>query len=77
MPIACRSERKVLDGGIKESNAGGIFAMRLANQGIKLLIIEDIPEEDTWYYLNIDRNGCDIVRADAYRGMGTVDFFRQ
>ena len=40
--------------------------MRLANQ-IKLLIIEDIPEEDTWYYLNIDRNGCEIVRADAYR----------
>ena len=50
--------------------------MRLANQGIKLLIIEDIPEEDTWYYLNIDRNGCEIVRADAYRGMGTVDFFQ-
>lgn len=65
-----------LTGGIKESNAGGIFAMRLANQGIKLLIIEDIPEEDTWYYLNIDRNGCEIVRADAYRGMGTVDFFQ-
>lgn len=65
-----------LTGGIKESNAGGIFAMRLANQGIKLLIIEDIPEEDTWYYLRIDRNGCEIVRADAYRGMGTVDFFQ-
>lgn len=65
-----------LTGGIKESNAGGIFAMRLANQGIKLLIIEDIPEEDTWYYLRIDCNGCEIVRADAYRGMGTVDFFQ-
>ncbi|HQO71856.1 MAG TPA: aldehyde ferredoxin oxidoreductase N-terminal domain-containing protein, partial [Sedimentibacter sp.] len=39
-----------LTGGIKESNGGGITAMWLASLGIKALVVEDIPEEDEWYY---------------------------
>ena len=63
-----------LTGGIKESNSGGIFAMRLAQAGIKLLIIEDIPHEDRWHYLVIEKDSCRFESADQYRNMGTYQF---
>ena len=46
-----------LTGGIKESNAGGITAMRLAQNGIKAVIVEEIPENNNWYYIKISKNG--------------------
>lgn len=63
-----------LTGGIKESNAGGITAMRLAQNGIKAVIVEEIPENNNWYYIKISKNGCTLEPADEYKGMGTFDF---
>ena len=63
-----------LTGGIKESNSGGIFAMRLAQSGIKLLIIEDIPCDDNWYNIVIENEACRFEPADQYRSMGTYQY---
>ena len=66
-----------LTGGIKESNGGGITAMWLASLGLKALVIEDIPEEDEWYYIKISKNGCMLEPAGEYKGMGTFDFCKK
>ena len=63
-----------LTGGIKESNGGGITAMWLASLGIKAVIVEDIPEEDEWYYIRINKDKCSLESADQYKGMGTFEF---
>jgi aldehyde:ferredoxin oxidoreductase len=63
-----------LTGGIKESNGGGITAMWLASLGIKALIVEDIPEEDEWYYIRINKDKCSLEPAGQYKGMGTFEF---
>ncbi len=63
-----------LTGGIKESNGGGITAMWLASLGIKALVVEDIPEEDEWYYIRINKDKCSLEPAGQYKGMGTFEF---
>lgn len=63
-----------LTGGIKESNGGGITAMWLASLGIKALVVEDIPEEDEWYYIRINKDNCSLEPAGEYKGMGTFEF---
>lgn len=64
-----------LTGGIKESNGGGITAMWLATLGIKAVVIEDIPEEDEWYYIKISKDDkCTLELANKYKGLGTFEF---
>jgi aldehyde:ferredoxin oxidoreductase len=63
-----------LTGGIKESNGGGITAMWLASLGIKALVVEDIPEENEWYYIRINKDNCSLEPAGEYKGMGTFEF---
>lgn len=63
-----------LTNGIKESNGGGITAMYLATLGIKAVIIEDMPEEDEWYYIKISKDKCTLEPADEYKEMGTFEF---
>ncbi len=63
-----------LTGGIKESNAGGITANRLAQMGVKALVIEGLPKGDDWYIVVINDQGCKLVPAEAYVGMGTYEF---
>jgi aldehyde:ferredoxin oxidoreductase len=46
-----------LTGTIKESNAGGTAAQFIARLGIKAIIIEGLPEKDTFYSLHVDKNG--------------------
>jgi len=48
--------------------------MWLAQNNIKAVIIEDIPDEDKWYYVKIDKDKCTLEPADNYKGMGTFDF---
>ena len=45
---------------IKESNAGGTAAVCFARLGIRALIIEGIPEKNTFYSLHVDKNGVTI-----------------
>ncbi len=62
-----------LTGGIKESNVGGTIAGIMAKLGVKALIIEGIPEDDsTFYHLHVSKNSViieavpDLVGKDNY-----------
>ncbi len=63
-----------LTGGIKESNGGGITAMWLATLGIKALVMEDIPEDDEWHYIRINKDKCTLEPANQYKDIGTFEF---
>lgn len=63
-----------LTGTIKESNAGGVTANRLARLGIKAVIIEGLPQNDQWHLLRITPEGCSLLPADTYLEMGTYAF---
>ncbi|MBL0702995.1 MAG: aldehyde ferredoxin oxidoreductase [Sulfurospirillum sp.] len=50
-----------LTGGIKESNVGGTLAGIMAKLGVKALIIEGIPEDDsTFYHIHVSKNHVKI-----------------
>lgn len=49
-----------LTGGIKESTAGGTVSQILSRLGVKAIIIEGMPEENTWYNLHCSMNGMTI-----------------
>lgn len=62
-----------LTGGIKESNAGGSSAQKLAKLGIKALIIEGLPKEDKFYSLHIDKDGIKIQEEHDLLGKGNYE----
>ncbi|MDZ7760519.1 MAG: aldehyde ferredoxin oxidoreductase C-terminal domain-containing protein [Desulfovermiculus sp.] len=70
LSIGCKSP---LTNGIKESNSGGIFANRMAQMGIKSIIIEGKPEHPTLYILIIYKNRFKLVNADEYQGKGVYE----
>ncbi|MDW7675374.1 MAG: aldehyde ferredoxin oxidoreductase N-terminal domain-containing protein [Bacillota bacterium] len=45
-----------LTGGIKEANVGGNVGYMLAQHGIKMIIFEDIPADDNWYILKVNKD---------------------
>ena len=62
-----------LTGGIKESNVGGTIAAVMAKLGVKALIIEGIPEDDsTFYHLHVSKDSVlieavpELVGKDNY-----------
>jgi aldehyde:ferredoxin oxidoreductase len=62
-----------LTGTIKESNAGGTACQCLARLGIKALIIEGVPEKDTYYHLHVDKNGVKIEKENEFAGKGNYE----
>ena len=52
-----------LTGGIKESNAGGTTGMALVMLGIKALILEDKPDGDDWWILELNKQGVHFTPA--------------
>lgn len=62
-----------LTGGIKESNVGGKFAQIEAQLGIKAIIIEGACENNDSYILYIDDEGCKLINADEYKGIGNYE----
>lgn len=61
--------------GIKESNSGGTVASAMAKQNIKAIIFEDLPEDDKWFYLHINKEGeIKLVEAEDYLGHTTYQF---
>jgi len=62
-----------LTGTIKESNAGGTAAQQFARLGIKAIIIEGIPEKDTYYSLHVDNNGVTIQEETELVGKGNYE----
>ena len=73
LPMAHRLSaggKSPLTGTIKESNVGGTAATLLAQHGIKMIILEDIPSDDRWKILSIDKSGkVNLLPADEYAGL--------
>lgn len=61
-----------LTGGIKEANAGGITAQKLANLGIKAVIVEGMAEQGT-YIVRITSNRAEIILDNDLAGLGTYE----
>ncbi len=57
-----------LTGGIKEANAGGSAAQKLAKLGLEAVIIEDQASE--LMMIRIAKNGVTFVPASSMRGLG-------
>ena len=62
-----------LTGTIKEANAGGLTATRLARLGIKAVIIEGEPKHDDWYHLYISKDKTELIKANEYVDMGLYE----
>lgn len=62
-----------LTGTIKEANAGGTTAQKLASLDINGIIVEGKPVDDTFYLLLINEEGCSLIPADDYKGKGTYE----
>lgn len=59
-----------LTGTIKEANAGGTAAQMLAKLGCKALIIEGLPQGESWYTLHISGDGVTINEEKELIGKG-------
>ncbi|MCX6059996.1 MAG: aldehyde ferredoxin oxidoreductase [Chloroflexi bacterium] len=62
-----------LTGGIKEANAGGRTGYHMAFMGIHALIIEDAPNEDSYWVLHLSLNGAKWEKADYITGLGVYE----
>ncbi|RKO65974.1 aldehyde ferredoxin oxidoreductase family protein [Desulfofundulus salinus] len=62
-----------LTGGIKEANAGGITSQKLANLGIKAIILEGKPAGSDWYLLKVTPDGAELLPANDLAGKGTYE----
>lgn len=63
-----------LTGTIKESNSGGLAAIRLARLGIKALIVEGQASQPV--LLKVDKDGVAIEEAHAYTGKGNYELHK-
>ncbi|OPX90572.1 MAG: putative oxidoreductase YdhV [Pelotomaculum sp. PtaB.Bin104] len=62
-----------LTGGIKESNTGGITSQKLANLGIKAIVLEGKPSGNGWYGVKINNSGAELFDAGDLAGKGTYE----
>lgn len=56
--------------GIKESNAGGVAAFKMARLGIRAVVVEGGPHNDTQFVLVIDKKGPRLEPADGLSMLG-------
>jgi len=65
-----------LTGTIKESSVGGMVGPRLAEHEIKMISMEDKPDESAgWKIIHIDGEGnLSLIDAGDYLGLGTYEF---
>ena len=66
-----------LTGGIKEANAGGTTGLKLTYLGIKALIIEGKPIDDSWNVLYLNTEGVKFEAAEGLIGLGVYDCTRK
>lgn len=59
-----------LTGTIKEANAGGESAVKLARLGLRALVIEGQAAAGELYVLHVSTNGGTLIRAPELRGLG-------
>ncbi len=65
--------------GIKEANAGGLTATKLARLGIRGVIIEDKPPKDKkdWFSIIIKKDKCEIRKTNDYANKGIYELIKQ
>ncbi|NQU03188.1 MAG: aldehyde ferredoxin oxidoreductase [Syntrophaceae bacterium] len=62
-----------LTGGIKESNAGGNVARKLANLGIKAIIVEGKPPVHSWYILKMTKDDVALIPGSDLLGVNNFE----
>ena len=62
-----------LTGGIKESNVGGTASTKLAELGIRGIVVEGKNEAGALHYLFLNKEGATLHPADEYRGLKNYD----
>lgn len=62
-----------LTGGIKESNAGGLSAHKLAKLGIGAVIVEGEPPKGKWFQALINKDGVHFEDASSLVGKGMYE----
>jgi aldehyde:ferredoxin oxidoreductase len=62
-----------LTGGIKESNAGGVIAKKLANLGIKAIVLEGKPDDTSWSIVKVTRSSVEFLPAENIAGLGNYE----
>ncbi|MFW9986310.1 MAG: aldehyde ferredoxin oxidoreductase C-terminal domain-containing protein, partial [Candidatus Odinarchaeota archaeon] len=66
-----------LTGGIKEANAGGLTATRLARIGVHGIIIEGMPKKTDWYSILVRKDKCEFLKTNDYAGIGLYELITQ
>jgi len=62
-----------LTGGIKESNSGGLVSQKLARLGIKAIVLEDKPDDESYFMIVVKKDSVEILPADEYKGLGNAE----
>lgn len=62
-----------LTGTVKEANAGGTAAKKMAVLNLYAVIIEGQPSPNDWWILSINETGADLLPAQKYLGMNTYE----
>lgn len=76
MPCSGRTSfgaKSPLTGTIKESNVGGRAGQYLAGYGIKALVVEGKPADDTWRVLIITKDGMRLEEKPGLVGKGNYE----
>ncbi len=63
-----------LTGGIKESNAGGVFGTKMAQQGLRCIALEGASsKESSWKIIVIGNKGVEFVDGEFLAGKGVYE----
>lgn len=62
-----------LTGGVKESNAGGTAAQRIARLGYRAIIFEEKPQENRFFIVLITKDNVQILPGDDLAGLGNYE----
>jgi aldehyde:ferredoxin oxidoreductase len=63
-----------LTGGIKESNAGGIVGLRMDQQGLRAIVLEDSPDPDgAWQVVVVSQDGVRFEDGEFLAGKGVYE----
>lgn len=72
--FGCKSP---LTGGIKEGNAGGVVAQKIAHLGYSAIVLEGLPKDDKLRLVYINKDKVEILPADEFKGMGNYETVAQ
>lgn len=66
-----------LTGGIKENNTGGLVSQKLARLGIKAIVLENKPENESHSLIVIKKDSVEMVPANEYEGFGNYEVVKK